>query len=39
VKDLDQGTLFNCDCDHDMPSDVPEIVAQKIRDVISKEES
>jgi pimeloyl-ACP methyl ester carboxylesterase len=39
VQGLDEGSLFDCDCDHDMPSDVPEIVAQKIRDVISKEES
>jgi hypothetical protein len=37
VKGLDQGSLYECDCDHDMPSDVPEIVAQKIRELISEE--
>ncbi len=39
VKGLDQGSLYQCDCDHDMPSDVPEIVAQKIRELISEETS
>jgi pimeloyl-ACP methyl ester carboxylesterase len=36
VRTLGDGTLYQCDCDHDMPSDVPQLVADKVLEVITE---